>query len=55
MNFGGGVRVIFSESFAVRFEGRGLSYIEVIEGTTLEMKNNFMLLASASFFFPGMK
>lgn len=55
LNFGGGIRVIFSESFATRVEGRGLSYIEVLEGTTLEMKNNFTLLASASFFFPGMK
>ncbi|MBX2801369.1 MAG: outer membrane beta-barrel domain-containing protein [Myxococcales bacterium] len=55
INFGGGARVIFSESFAVRLEGRGLSYIEVLEGTTLEMKNNFMLLGSASIFFPGMK
>lgn len=55
LNFGGGIRVIFSESFAARVEGRGLSYIEVLEGTTLEMKNNFTLLASASFFFPGMK
>ena len=55
LNYGGGVRVIFSEAFAVRAEGRGLSYIEVIESTTLEMKNNFTLTASASFFFPGMK
>lgn len=55
LNFGGGARVVFSESFAVRLEGRGLSYIEVIESTTLEMKNNFTMLASASFFFPGMK
>lgn len=54
LNFGGGARVIFSESFAVRVEGRGLSYIEVLESTTLEMKNNFTLLAGASFFFPGM-
>lgn len=55
INFGGGARVILSDSFAFRIEGRGLSYIEVIESTTLEMKNNFTLLASASFFFPGMK
>jgi outer membrane beta-barrel protein len=55
LNFGGGARVILSESFAFRVEGRGLSYIEVIEGTTLEMKNNFALIASASLFFPGMK
>jgi len=55
ITFGGGARVILSDSFAFRIEGRGLSYIEVIESTTLEMKNNFTLLASASFFFPGMK
>ena len=54
INFGGGLRVVLSEGFAVRFEGRGLSYIEVLESTTLEMKNNFTLLAGASFFFPGM-
>ena len=55
LNFGGGIRVIFSETFAFRVEGRGLSYIEVLESTTLEMKNNFTLLTSLSFFFPGMK
>jgi outer membrane beta-barrel protein len=55
LNFGGGIRVIFSETFAFRIEGRGLSYIEVLESTTLEMKNNFTLLSSLSFFFPGMK
>ena len=54
ITFGGGLRVIFSEAFAVRLEGRGLSYIEVLESTTLEMKNNFTMLAGASFFFPGM-
>jgi outer membrane beta-barrel protein len=54
LNFGGGLRIIFSESFAVRLEGRGLSYIEVLESTTLEMKNNFTVVAGASFFFPGM-
>lgn len=55
INVGGGLRVVFSPSFALRAEGRGVSYIEVLESTTLEMKNNFTLLASASFFFPGMK
>ena len=55
LNFGGGLRVIFSESFALRVEGRGVSFIETIEGTTLEMKNNFTMLAGASFFFPGME
>lgn len=54
LNYGGGVRVVLSQGFAVRLEGRGLSYIEVIESNTLEMKNNFTLLAAASFFFPGM-
>lgn len=54
LNYGGGARIIFGESFAVRFEGRGLSYIEVLESTTLEMKNNFTLLGGVSFFFPGM-
>ncbi len=55
LNFGGGARVIFSEAFAIRVEGRGLSYIEVLESTTLEMKNNFTLVAMASLFFPGME
>lgn len=54
INYGGGARVIFGESFAVRMEGQGLSYIEVLESTTLEMKNNFTLLGGVSFFFPGM-
>jgi outer membrane beta-barrel protein len=53
-NFGGGFRVIFSESLAARLEGRSMVYIETIDSTTLEMKNNFMLLASASIFFPSM-
>jgi outer membrane beta-barrel protein len=53
-NFGGGFRVIFSKSLAARLEGRSMIYVETIDSTTLEMKNNFMLLASASFFFPGM-
>lgn len=55
LTFGGGLRIIFSKAFALRFEGRGLSYIEVIEGTTLELKNNVTLLIGASIFFPGMK
>ena len=55
LTFGGGTRVVFSESFAARVEGRGLSFVEVIESTTLEMKNNFTVLAGVSFFFPGMK
>ena len=49
-NIGGGVRVIFSKNFAIRVEGRSLIYIETINSTTLEMKNNFVLLGSATFF-----
>jgi len=55
LNFGGGIRMIFNPSFALRVDGRGMSYIEVLESTTLEMKNNMMVTASAAFFFPGMK
>ena len=55
LNYGFGARVVLSEGFAIRVEGRGLSYIEVLESTSLEMKNNFTVLASASLFFPGMK
>lgn len=55
LNYGGGVRVILSKSFAFRFETRGMSYVEVIESSTLEMKNNVMLLGSASIFFPGVE
>ncbi|MBA2319807.1 MAG: outer membrane beta-barrel domain-containing protein [Deltaproteobacteria bacterium] len=55
LNYGGGIRVILSKSFAFRFETRGMSYVEVIESSTLEMKNNVMLLGSASIFFPGVE
>lgn len=55
LNYGGGIRVIFTESFALRAEARGLSYIEVLESTTLEMKNNMTFMVAASFFFPGME
>ncbi len=54
-NLGGGLRVIFSENLAMRVEGRSLVYIETVNATTLEMKNNFILQASASFFFPNMR
>jgi len=53
-NFGGGARVVMGESFAFRVEGRSLVYIETVNSTTLEMKNNFILQAGLSFFFPGM-
>jgi outer membrane beta-barrel protein len=53
--FGGGLRVSFTENIAARIEGKSLIYIETVNATTLEMKNNLILQASASFFFPNMK
>jgi len=53
-NFGGGVRVIFNETLAVRVDGRSLVYIETVNSTTLEMKNNFVLSGGVGFFFPNM-
>lgn len=52
---GAGARVAFSPLVAARVEGKSLSYIETIDSTTLEMKNNFILQGSCSFFFPNMK
>ena len=54
-NFGGGIRMIFNRNFAARVEGRSMIYIETVNATTLEMKNNFLLQVSASFFFPTLK
>lgn len=54
-NFGGGARVIFNDNLAVRVEGRSMVYIETVNATTLEMKNNFLLQFSASFFIPNMR
>lgn len=53
-NFGGGVRVVFNETVCFRVDGRSLVYIETINATTLEMKNNFILSAGVGFFFPKM-
>jgi outer membrane beta-barrel protein len=53
-NFGGGLRIIFNESTALRFDGRSLIYIETVDSTTLEMKNNFIVQAGLSLFFPRM-
>ena len=36
-------------------EGRSVVYIETIESTVLEMKQNFILQGGMSFFFPKMK
>ena len=54
-NFGGGARIIFGESMALRIEGRSLVYIETVNSVTLEMKNNFIMQFGASLFFPNMK
>jgi outer membrane beta-barrel protein len=54
-NFGGGVRIIFGENIAARIDGRSMVYIETVNATTLEMKNNLILQASMCFFFPNMK
>ena len=55
LNYGGGIRMIFNPSFAIRVDARGQSFIEVLESTTLEMKNNMTVAVSAAFFIPGMK
>jgi outer membrane beta-barrel protein len=53
-NIGGGARVVFNDMIAFRIEGRSLVYIETIASKTLEMKNNFILVASTSVFIPSM-
>jgi len=53
-NFGGGARVILSPNLAIRLDARSLVYIETVNSTTLEMKNNFILTGGVCFFFPGM-
>lgn len=52
---GVGTRVAFTPSVAARIEGKSMSYIETVNSTTLEMKNNFIFEGSVSFFFPNMK
>jgi outer membrane beta-barrel protein len=54
-NFGGGLRVIFGDTVAARLEARSLIYIETVNSTTLEMKNNLIIQASVAFFFPQMR
>lgn len=53
--FGGGFRVTFNDMVAARVEARSLIYIETINSTTLEMKNNLLFMAGASIFFPKLK
>jgi len=54
-NFGGGIRLIFTENLAARLEGRSMVYIETVKSSTLEMKNNFIVQASVSYFIPSMR
>lgn len=54
-NFGAGARVIFNENLAVRLEGRSMIYIETVNSTQLEMKNNLIIQGAVSMFFPAMK
>ena len=54
-NFGAGTKIIFNPNVAARVEARSMIYIENVNGTTLEMKNNLLLQFSASFFFPNIK
>ena len=53
LDTGVGLRVAISRDLTIRLEGRGVSYLEVLESTTLEMKNNLMFLAGMSVFFPS--
>jgi hypothetical protein len=52
--FGGGARVAFNKQLAARLEVKSMSYIETINSSTLEMKNNLIVQGNVSFFFPGM-
>ncbi len=51
ISFGGGLRVAFNKTFALRFEARDISYIGVLESVQLELKNNLALMLGASIFF----
>ena len=54
-NIGGGARIIFNENLAVRLEGKSMVYIETVNSTQLEMKNNLIIQAAVSMFFPAIK
>lgn len=57
MNYGGGFRVVLPKTynFAARIEARSLVYIETVDSTQLEYKNNLMLNGGVSFFFPSVE
>jgi outer membrane beta-barrel protein len=54
-NYGGGARIIFNENLALRVEARSMLYIETVNATTLEMKQNLLIQAAVSFFVPGIR
>jgi len=54
-NIGAGARIIFNENLAVRLEGKSMVYIETVNSTQLEMKNNLIIQAAVSMFFPAIK
>ena len=47
--------MIFNENLAVRLEGKSMVYIETVNSYQLEMKNNLIIQASVSMFFPAIK
>lgn len=54
-NLGGGLRIVFNPNMALRLEGRSLVYIETVQSTTLEMKNNLVFQGTFTFFVPGIR
>ncbi len=54
MSVGGGLRMAFNRTVALRFDVRTLSYINSrVQNSTLEVKNNLALSIGPSFFFGG--
>lgn len=51
LSLGGGLRIAFNRTFALRLEGRTISYIGVLESRKLELKNNLTVILGASIFF----
>jgi len=49
---GAGARLFLSNTWALRVEGRNVHYLETLGAVDLLMKNNFLVAASASAFFP---
>lgn len=51
ISLGAGLRIAFNRTFALRFEGRNISYVEALDGSRLELKNNLTFQLGASIFF----